>query len=170
MRTIELGFSSHKKQKQKRSNLVVVILLMVVFLCVLLEKNTMMNQIAELESAIGSSQGRQQIVHAKPTERDLIKLQEARTIQQKLNFPWDVLLAAIETVKQEISTVSLLTIQPNPAKGEVILGADAVNVKAMLAFVTLLEQQAIFNNVLLINQREIKHSRVAFTLKMEWKV
>lgn len=170
MKTLQLNFSDQKQRKRQQSNLVLVALLLLIVVGMLFEHSRIDNQIINIEDTIARSQGRKPVKQAKPTEQDLRKLQTAKLMQEKLNFPWHELLAAIESVKGQAKNIRLITIQPNPAKNEVLISAEAPNLKAMLAFVSLLEEQAVLENALLINQRKAESTGLVFTLKMGWKV
>ena len=170
MKTVPLNFSDHKQRKRQQSNLVVLGLLVLMIIAMIVERGRIDNQIMNIEDTIARSEGRKPEKQAKPTEYDLRKLKTAQVMQYKLNFPWQELLAAIELVKQQAKSINLITIQPNPSKNEVLISANASNLKAMLAFVSLLEQQAILESVLLINQHKTESTGLAFTLKMRWKV
>ena len=170
MKTLQLNFSDHKQRKRQQSNLVIVALLVLLVIGILVEHGRIDNQIITIEDTIARSQGRKPVKQAKPTEQDLRQLKTAKVMQEKLNFPWHELLAAIELVKHQAKSVSLMTIQPNPSKNEVLISAKAPNLKVMLAFVSLLEQQSVLDKVLLINQRHAESSGLVFTLKMGWKI
>ena len=170
MKTLQLNFSRLKQRKRQQSNLVLVALLLLIVIGILIEHSRIDNQIISIEDTIARSQGRKPVQQAKPTEQDLRKMKTAKLMQEKLNFPWHELLAAIESVKGQAKNIRLMTIQPNPAKNEVLISAEAPNLKAMLSFVSSLEEQTILDNVLLINQRKSAASGLVFTLKMGWKV
>lgn len=170
MKTLQLNFSDAKQRQRQQSNLVIEALLALIAIAMMIEYSRIDNQIITLEESIATAQGRKPVKQAKPTENDLRKLKTAAVMQNKLNFPWHELLAALETVKEQAKKVSLLTIQPNPAKNEVLITAQSPDLKAMLAFVSLLEKQSVFENVLLLNQRHAESSGLVFTLKMRWKV
>lgn len=173
MNVLKLNFSKIKKRKQQRSNLFVLIVLLLLALGILFEYNRMENRAIDIEDTIARSQGRKPIKQAKPTDHDLRQMKISAIVQEKLNFPWQELLVAIELVKHESVTVSLMTIQPNPSKKEVLIKAKVPNLEAMLAFISSLEQQAMLHDVLLINQHLVdptKNKMLEFSLKMGWKV
>jgi len=173
MKLLQLDFSELKQRKQQQSNLVVVFLLLLIFVGLFFEYTRIDNKITAIEDSIATSQGRKPSRQVKPSEQDLRTMKIASAIQQKLNFPWHELLAAIEQVKQQATSIDLMAIQPNPVKNEILLSAEAPNLKTMLAFVSLLQEFTIFEDVLLINQHRIeseKDGRLAFSLKMGWRV
>lgn len=173
MKYLQLDFSNFELRKRQRSNRVLVVILSLIALGLMLEYGRLTDHIAELEDSIVSSEGRKSIKQVKPTEQDVRKMKIAGVIYEKLNFPWHQLLSSLEVVKQDIPRVNLTAIQPNPTKGEVLIGGEAPDLETMLAFVSSLEAHPIFNSVLLVNQRQLKLDNtmsLAFTLKMGWAV
>jgi len=173
MRSLSLNFSDHKQRKRQQSNLIVLVLFVIIFIALFVEQARIEQEIVDIEESIARAQGRKTVKQAKPSEQDFRKMNIATAVQQKLNFPWHELLAAIEEVKQQTEHISLMAIQPNPAKGEVIIHAEAPELKTMLDFISLLEKQTVLKDVLLINQHRLDDSNdhdLAFTLKMGWVI
>jgi hypothetical protein len=89
-----------------------------------------------------------------------------------LNMPWDKMLGALEQVQTVSSGVHLLTVQPNPIKGEVQLGGEAEDFSALMDYVKALRAKPQFSEVVLVNQRlasESSQTKLAFTLLAQWK-
>jgi len=173
MRPVHLDFLDIKNQRRQQSNLVVVFLLVVIVVGMILEHSRIKSQIVVIEDSIARSQGQQSVRQVKPTENDIRKTKQLKLIQQKLNFPWLDLLTSLEVVKQNYPYVTLIAIQPNPSKGEVLITGEVTDLKTLLAFVSSLEKQAIFQDVFLVNQRRLElndNKGLAFTLKMGWQV
>ncbi len=108
--------------------------------------------------------------------RDPLMLSEekqTREAQHALDLPWNALLGALERVQSASSGVHLLSVQPNPAKGEVVLGGEAENFSILMNYVKALRAQPQFYDVVLVNQRlapeTTSQGRLAFTLLAQWK-
>jgi len=173
MKLIQLNFSQFKQRQRQQSNSVLIVILAVILMAMFVEQTRVDKESDSIATTIAISQGRQTVKHEKPTEYDLRKMKLAALIQHKLNFPWHQLLAAIEAVKQQTAQIHLMSMQPNPSKREVIIAGEADNLKAMLDFMSLLEQHSILSNVLLINQHQLaskKGQNLAFTIKMGWTI
>lgn len=173
MRPVHLDFLDIKNQRRQQSNLVVVFLLVLIVVGMILEHSRIKSQIVVIEDSIAQSQGQQSVRQVKPTENDIRKTKQLKLIQQKLNFPWLDLLTSLEVVKQNYPYVTLIAIQPNPSKGEVLITGEVTDLKTLLAFVSSLEKQAVFQDVFLVNQRRLElndNKGLAFTLKMGWQV
>lgn len=69
----------------------------------------------------------------------------ARRAAQRLAFPWDKFFMAIEAPDME--NVALLELLPEPAKGYVLLTAEARDFPAMLRYVQQLQEQEGFADV-----------------------
>ncbi|MFW5425874.1 MAG: hypothetical protein ACKE8G_02500 [Methylophagaceae bacterium] len=172
MKSMHLDFLNTKVRHKRRSNTVLLLLLLLVAAAMLFEHRGISGKIAEIESVSTSSNFLPEI-QAKPTAEDLRKLQLATVVQQKLNLPWQALLTALEKAKKESPSVTMMSIQPDPVAGDVMLAAQAVDSEAMLAFVTSLERQSNLFNVLLLNQRKLEFdsmNSISFTVKMGWEI
>lgn len=103
----------------------------------------------------------------------LAEEKQAREAGSALNMPWNPLLGALEHVQSVSSGIHLLSVQPNPAKGEVMLGGEAENFSTLMDYVKALRAQAQFSDVVLVNQRLTEEAesqtRLAFTLQAQWK-
>lgn len=173
MKPVHLDFLDIKNQRRQQSNIVVVLLLVVIVLAMILEHSRIKSQIVVIEDSIAQSQGHQPIRQTKPTEDDIRKTKQLKLIQQKLNFPWLGLLTSLEVVKQGAPNVTLIAIQPNPSKGDVLISGEVSDLETLLAFVSSLEKQSVFQDVFLVNQRRLElnsNKGLAFTLKMGWQV
>ena len=103
----------------------------------------------------------------------LAEEKQAREAERALNMPWNPLFGALEQVQTVSSGIHLLSIQPNPVKGEVVLGGEAENFSILMDYVKALRAQPQFPDVGLVNQRladpAASESRLAFTLQAQWK-
>jgi len=173
MKPLQLDFYNVKQRRRKQSNIVLAVLLSLIALGLLLEDNQLVSQIADIEQSAMVLQTHKSNRLVQPTEQDKRKMLVAMGIRDKLNFPWHDFLNSLEVVKQDLVTVNLTIIQPNPAKREVLISGEAPDLKTMLAFVSLMEQQATFYDVLLVNQRRLEsnnNNALAFTLKTRWEI
>ena len=101
-----------------------------------------------------------------------IEERQADEAVQALNMPWDTMLSALEQVQAKNSGVHLLTVQPNPTKGEVLLGGEAEDFSILMDYTKALRAKPQFSEVVLVNQRladEDSQTRLAFTLLAHWK-
>ncbi|SRR6266581_3324546 len=93
----------------------------------------------------------------------------AMKVAAELNLPWDKLFTTFEANADK--PVALLTLEPNAAKREVILTAEAKNFEEMLAFYRRLQQENIFASVALhthqINQQD-RDRPVRFRITAAW--
>jgi Tfp pilus assembly protein PilN len=87
----------------------------------------------------------------------------------ELNQPWDKLFAVME--KDIKRPVALLTLEPDAAKHELMLTAEAKNFDAMLAYYRYLQQQEMLNSVVLhahqVNQQD-KERPINFRITASW--
>ncbi len=97
---------------------------------------------------------------------------QAEEAARALNIPWDTMLSALEQVQAASSGVHLLTMQPNPAKGELLLGGEAEDFSTLMDYMQALRAKPQFSEVVLVNQRladDSNQTRLAFTLLAQWK-
>lgn len=108
--------------------------------------------------------------------RDPLILSEEKQTREALHaldMPWNALFGALERVQATSSGVYLLSVQPNPDKGEVVLGGEAENFSILMNYVKALRAQPQFYDVVLVNQRLAPEStgqgHLVFTLLAQWK-
>lgn len=107
--------------------------------------------------------------------RDPLLLSEekqAKEAQHALDMPWNSLFGALEQAQSVSSGVHLLSVQPNPAKGEVMLGGEAEDFATLMDYLKVLRAQPQFSDVVLVNQRltdDENQTCLAFTLLAQWK-
>lgn len=167
---MEINFSDSQLRRKRRSNLALVLLLIFILALLLIENQRQQQRKQEVEMQLALADGSATVETALPTESDLNAERIAKTIVHRLNFPWQDLFNALEQVKQKVKDVQWLSIQPNPAKQELLINAIAPDVTTMLALVISLENSNILNNVLIMNQRQYKQNldAIQFTVKMTW--
>jgi Tfp pilus assembly protein PilN len=87
----------------------------------------------------------------------------------ELNQPWDKLFAVLE--KDVNRPVALLTLEPDAAKHELMLTAEAKNFDEMLAYYRYLQQQEMLSSVVLhahqVNQQD-KERPINFRITANW--
>ncbi|MFZ4625462.1 MAG: hypothetical protein ACOYNF_14660 [Rhodoferax sp.] len=93
----------------------------------------------------------------------------AMTVAEELNQPWDKLFATVEA--QATGSVALLTFEPDAAKRELVLTAEARNFEAMLGFYRMLGQQDHLSGVVLqshqVNSQD-NEKPVRFRMTAKW--
>lgn len=103
-----------------------------------------------------------------PEVRDQIK--KANVVLQQMNVPWGELFAAIESA--ENGNVALLAVQPDARSRSVLVGGEARNLPAALAYLARLERTGRLRDVVLMSH-ELKTKEpgqpVAFTLSAAWQ-
>jgi hypothetical protein len=103
-----------------------------------------------------------------PEVRDQIK--KANAVLQQMNIPWGELFAAIESA--ENGNVALLAVQPDARSHSVLIGGEARDLPAALAYMERLERTRRLRDVVLLTH-EVKTKDpgqpVAFTLNAVWQ-
>ncbi len=103
-----------------------------------------------------------------PEVRDQIK--KANAVLQQMNVPWGELFAAIESA--ENGNVALLAVQPDARSHSVLIGGEARDLPAALAYMERLERTRRLRDVVLVTH-EVKTKDpgqpVAFTLNAVWQ-
>jgi hypothetical protein len=97
------------------------------------------------------------------------EIRGANAIIDRLGVPWDALFRELEGAAGE--GVALLSIQPDPASGQLRISGEAKRYPDVLAYVERLEARTHLANVFLVGH-EVKESApqrpVAFSLVAEW--
>ena len=103
-----------------------------------------------------------------PEVRDQIK--KANAVLQQINVPWGELFAAIESA--ENGDVALLAVQPDARSRTLLVGGEARDLPAALAYLGRLERTGRLGDVVLMTH-EVKAKApgqpVAFTLSAAWQ-
>ena len=105
---------------------------------------------------------------ATPTRSDAA-FTAAREALEQARLPWDQLFAALEAAQGQ--DVGLLTVAPEPARGQIRIEAEARNLGAMLSYQLLLQQQPGLAQVVLVDHSIMKdqpHAPVRFQLLAAW--
>jgi hypothetical protein len=94
----------------------------------------------------------------------------ANEVLRQLTLPWQDLLLAVETAGGR--NVTLLSLEPDIERGQVKISGEARDMMVLLNYITQLEQQQAFGQVLLQNhqvQLRDPERPVRFTLLAVWK-
>lgn len=94
----------------------------------------------------------------------------ANDVLRSLVVPWDEMFQAVESSGSR--QVTLLGLEPNVQRLQVKINGEARDFKAVMAYLTQLEQQPVFGSVFLLNhevRQESPDKPVRFTLQATWK-
>lgn len=94
----------------------------------------------------------------------------ANEVLRSLVVPWDEMFHAVETSGDR--QVTLLGLEPNIEQRQVKINGEARNFKAVMIYLTQLEQQPVFGKVFLQNhevRQESPDKPVRFSLLASWK-
>jgi hypothetical protein len=167
MKQLQLDFSPYHNRARNLLGGVTLAVCVLVGFWLLTDQRNLHERISHYEnqsvSAIGSKAGRATISADE---------KQAGEAAYALNMPWDKMLGALEQVQSVSSGVHLLTVQPNPVKGEVQLGGEAEDFSALMDYMKALRAKPQFSEVVLVNQRlasESSQTKLAFTLLAQWK-
>lgn len=167
MKRLQLDYSPHSTWQRNIIGGVTLAVCLLVGFWLLTEQRNLNEHISQYESQSGarvsSQAGRVTITSDE---------KQAGEAAYALNMPWDKMLGTLEQVQSISSGVQLLTVQPNPIKGEVRLGGEAEDFSALMAYMQALRAKPQFSDVVLVNQRlanERSQTRLAFTLLAHWE-
>lgn len=147
-------------------------ILLLVAAGLMLQHRDILDRIARKESLLEAGNSRSTVRRAMPTEMEQREIKAALDAQHALNIPWDSLLSALEKVQGQHAKIYLISVQPNPAKGEVTVSGEADDFASLMAYVKALRSQTIFLDVVLLSQRRVEEDeqqRLGFTLSAGWK-
>jgi Fimbrial assembly protein (PilN) len=99
------------------------------------------------------------------------KLRELQETVNVLAMPWDSLFEAIENTQNK--DVTLLSLEPNPKKQQLMLTGEAKNLQIALQYVAQLQKQSVLSQVFL-QKHSVDESNVSkpvrFTVQTQWEV
>lgn len=98
-----------------------------------------------------SSRGVRSNVPVRDSEATRLELKQANTVLQQLALPWEALFAALEATRGE--KVALLAVEPDVARGQVRIGAEAKSAAHMLNYLRRLESDTALREVVLLNHQ-----------------
>lgn len=170
MKQLQLDFSQRRPRLRRLIGILVVVGMSMLLALMLLQYRAVDARIAEQEAVLDAAKMAMSGRTTAPSEMEQQELKMALDAQRVLNLPWESLLGALEQA-QAGDKVHLLSVQPNPFKGEVALTGEAVNFDALMNYLKALRTQPVFSDVVLVNQRQVEQDgrqSLAFTLAAEW--
>lgn len=172
MKRLQLDFSPHRARLRNVMGSVALALCLLAGLALLASQRNLDQRITRY-AVQQERPGKHMGSNARRDPLLLSEEKQAREAQHALDIPWSSLLGALERVQTAGSGVHLLSVQPNPAKGEVLLGGEAENFSTLMEYARALRAQPQFSDVVLVNQRLAQETtgqtRLAFTLLAQWK-
>lgn len=100
----------------------------------------------------------------------MLELSQANQVVHQLSLPWNALFNAVETSSGQ--NIALLSLEPNPVKGTVIIRGEAKDLNALLNYAKQLSTRELFGSVMLQNheiQQADPEKPLRFSLLAEWK-
>ena len=103
-----------------------------------------------------------------------VNTEEAAPLVTELGAPWSLLLQELETASQDVgSSVAVLAVEPDRAKGRIRVVAEAKDLPTALAYIERLQKsQALRFPMLDSHERrtEEREQPVRFQLSAEWRI
>ncbi|MFY9328347.1 MAG: hypothetical protein WAO76_10065 [Georgfuchsia sp.] len=119
-----------------------------------------------LQAAI---EGRRAAVPKMDDAQLLAEWTRAMAVADELNLPWETLFTTLEAAAEQ--PVAILSLEPDAVKHELVLGGEARNLEAMLAYYRRLQQQPIFSGLELhthqINRQD-RENPIRFRITAKW--
>jgi len=123
-----------------------------------------------LDAALGVTP---QARRSAPTPESLKLAAEAAAVERELGIPWTRLLAELEAASHEsAATVSLLAVEPDPAKQRVRITAEVRAVNDALAYLRRLQKSAVLRHPMLESHERRKDDPehpLRIKLSAEWR-
>lgn len=138
-----------------------------------LKHRDVLDRIAQQQALTDAASGHMASRRALPDAAEQGEIRAALEAQHFLNMPWNALLSALEQAQSQNGKISLIAVQPNPAKGEVAVSGEAADFTALMDYLKTLRGQKVFSDVVLVNQRRVEEDgqqRLGFTLSAGWKI
>lgn len=166
--TAPVNFSKRSQRQQNlRSGLIVVILMLLLL--------WLASHYGETHS-VTSSTATQQVVTIKTQQRVLTAEQQqqaaaSEAVIDHLNTPWLTMLTELESVLAAVPNIYFTQLLPDSRAGQILISGEADTLRPLLDLMQKLENQPAFNNVLLMQQRQLEEqpARLSFTLKLQWQ-
>jgi hypothetical protein len=125
---------------------------------------------SRLDAALGATA---QPHHSAPTAESQRRAADAATIERELGVPWTLLLAELEAASHDSAAgVSLLQVEPDPAKQRVRITAEVRALKDALAYLERLQKSAVLRHPMLESHERRKDDPehpLRITLSAEWR-
>lgn len=168
MKPLQLDYSSYSNWQRNVLGGVALAVCVLASMWLLADQRHLHERISQYENQSGTKVSSQ-------IGRAAISLDEIQATEavHALNLPWDKLFIALENAPGVNSGIQLLSVQPNPIKGEVRLGGEAQDFSALMNYMKVLRTQPQFSEVMLTNQHlasEDSQTKLAFTLLAHWEL
>jgi hypothetical protein len=125
---------------------------------------------SRLEAAVGATPKAR---HAAPTPEVLRTAAEVATVEHELGIPWTKLLAELEAASHDsAASVSLLQVEPDPAKKVVRITAEVRALPDALAYVRRLQKSPVLRQPMLESHERRKDDPehpLRIKLSAEWR-
>ncbi len=165
------GPVNFSKLLQRRQNLRSSLILLVLFLLII----WLASQYGQSQSISKSNEG-QHTTTVKSKQRVLTAEEQqqnaaATELVGLLNIPWLSMLTDLESVLAAVPNIYLTQLQPNSRAGQIMISGEADTLKPLLDLMQQLESQSAFNDVLLMQQKQLEDdpTRLGFTVKIGWQ-
>jgi Tfp pilus assembly protein PilN len=129
--------------------------------------------LASIQAQVDASQQALEARHPKLAKAELVRFendrQEVAKASATINRPWMTLFDKLESLADR--QVALLTLEPDPAKGEISLVAEARDLDAMSAYYREIQSLDGFSDVALRNHQtnfQDPDKPVRFRLTLKW--
>ena len=171
MKPLQLDFSSHEQQQRNKAGAIAAVFMLLLLAGLLLQHRDILSRTAQLEAQANIGIGQTTTRPIKLTEPEQRETKAALDTQRALNLPWNELLTTLEKVQEQTTKVHLISVQPNAAKGEVVINGEARDFGALMEYAQALRTHKTFSDVVLLNQRHVEENgrqRLEFALSAEW--
>lgn len=102
------------------------------------------------------------------------KVTIAHETQRALNKPWEGVFIAIEHAQFANPEIHLLSVEPNPAKAEIVITGQTSKFDTLVRYMSSLRAQPVLGEAVINNQREefpaSGQEILSFTLTVVWKL
>lgn len=166
--TTQVNFSRHfQRQQNLRSGFIVVVLLLLLI--------WLASQYGQADSETVSAESQRALTSQKQqralTPEEQQQAAAAEVLIDQLNTPWLAMLTDLELVLAAVNHVYLTQLLPDSRTGQILISGEADSLTPLLDLMQQLEKQPTFNEVLLMQQRQIDDdpARLGFTLKLQWQ-
>ena len=168
MKRLQLDYSPQRAHLRNIVGIATLAACLLAGFWLLTEQRNLNEQLSRYQAQVGQRSGLQGGRAPAMSAED----RQAGEVTYALNMPWNAMLTALEQVQAVSSGVHLLTVQPNPIKGEVQLSGEAEDFAQLMTFMQALRAKSSFSEVILVNQRlagDGGRPRLTFTLLAQWK-
>lgn len=165
----DLDFSTRCRPFNQMALWIVALLLALACALVLQLSRAAQSEIAAKEADQPSSQS----LTPRLSDAEVHSLQLAHETQKALNIPWQPMLSALEKAQSVSPEIRLLSVQPNPSKGEININGIVSSFNALSQYIEALKAQPEFGDAVLNNQHwgeaPVGQEKLGFTLTVTWR-